>query len=710
MKLPGAFNHILHKQEKQEKMFLSLILEDDAVEAAVWGANKDHTLEVQYTEKEPVSSGSWEDKTESCDRAIVRLEQKVPDTELHDVVLGLPVTYLTEQGDINPAVRTHIKKLTEQLDLKPIGFVPIHQALVHKLKADEGVPPSVILIHVSPETLTLFLYKIGTLVGMEKAERTEEIAPVVEEMLKKFKDMEVLPSRMLLFGDDTRLLEETKHQLLKHPWPTRANFMHFPKIELVPSAVPIEAVCLAGASETATVLGEEEVVVSESPPEEESNVTIVPPERLGFKKNADILEKPEEAEPPEEKKLPKFSLPISLSSIKLPQISLSSFSMANFPQKLRQLPVLVGAAALIIMLLLLYWFIPHATVTVFETPEYLDETATVTVDPTATVADSASHIIPGKKQEQSVSGEKSIPVSGKREVGDPAKGTVTIYNKTQSPKTFSKGTVLISGSLQFTLDSDVAVASASENLSQSNLTYGKANGTITASAIGPTGNLPAASDFTFKSISSDDAIARNDQAFTGGTSRDVTVVSRTDYDGLVKALTDDLVVKAKADLAAQVGGGEKLIDQTIKATVTDKTFSQEIDQEAKELHGKITITVSGISYNDSDLVAFFKGAIESKIPTGYTFSEEQSTARVENAQVKKDGTITLNVKFRGAALPSLSAPTIQKDIAGKSMQSAQEYLRAVHGVGGVEFNFRWSLWKDRLPINKNNISVSIALL
>lgn len=705
MKLPGPLTQILHKEEKQEKMFLSLILEKATVEAAVWSVTAEHTLKVHHIEKEAVDSDSWEEKTECADRAIVRLEQKMPETELHNVVLGLPTEYLTEGGDIASPVRSEVKKLTESLDLKPIGFVPIHQALIHKLKSDEGVPPSVILIHITPETLTLFLYKIGTLVGTQMSDRSDDIAPIVEGLLKRFKDMEVLPSRMLLFGRDTTLLEETKNQLLKYPWPTRANFMHFPKIEVVAESMSIEAVCLAGASEIATVMPEPE----EAPPEEESNVTMVEPETLGFKKNTDVLEEPEEAEEEEPEK-PKISLPISFASLKLPKISLSSFSLTRVPQSLRRLPIVVGALGIILILITLYWFVPRATVTVFETPEFLSDVASVTVDPTATVADSNTHIIPGKKQEHSVSGEKSIPVTGTKQVGDPAKGTVTIYNKITSSKTFSKGTVLISGALSFTLDGDVTVASASENLAQSNLTYGKANAAITASAIGPNSNLPAGSDFTFKSISSDDAIARNDQVLAGGTSRDITVVTRADYDALIKALTDELVGKAKTDLAQGVGGGEKLIDQTIKSTVTDKTFSQEIDQEAKELHGKVTISVTGISYTDRDLSSLFKSSIESKIPQGYTFSEEQSKAVVDNAQVKKDGTIILNVTFRGAALPALSSATIQKDIAGKSLESAQEYLKNVRGVGGAEFNFRWSPSKNRLPINKNNISVSISLL
>lgn len=754
MKLPEALQHLLHKKNDNIEMFLSLLLDIDSIQGAVWYVDPNHKTEIKGTAAERVTDDTWEERTKAADRVIGNLEDIVSAEELHKVVLGLPSDYLTDSGDIRAEVRPNIKKLTKELELEPIGFVSVHQAIVHKLKLDEGVPPSVILIQVGRTNLTVSLYKVGALMG-QKTIGKESIVSDIEGILKGFKDLEVLPSRMLIHGSDSKELEEIKHELLKYPWPTHANFLHFPKIDTLTHSTEIIAVSLAGASEMSTAMAEEETeipltenekdiqesseaAVYEEPREipeeeqvnqeeesaatpEESNVEMVEPEELGFKKSEDILEKQNEhikeqksmsteagieTEAATEKSTGKrlISFPIKLPAVSFAPL-FDRFRSVSF----RGIPIpFIGAAFFIVIFLsAFYWLLPHATVTILEIPKPIDEATTITINPTATVADSASKIVPGKKQEQSVNGEKVVSVTGKKQIGDPAKGSLTIYNKSLDSKTFPKGSVLSSGSLKFTLDSEVRVASASENIGS--ITFGKATANITASAIGTASNLPAGTEFNFSDYSASIAIARNDQPLTGGTSKSITVVSRADMDALVKLLTDELVEKAKTNLGGSVGGKEKLIDDTISTAVTGKDFTEELDQEATQLHGKLTVTVSGISYNEEDIATLMKGVVDTKLPSGYALANSETSIKVTDVKVKKDNTITAAVQFHSVAIPTIDTNVIKKSLAGKSIKAVQDYLRSVAGVGGVEFSFRWTLFKDRLPINANNISVTVAV-
>ncbi|MBI3385539.1 baseplate J/gp47 family protein, partial [Candidatus Gottesmanbacteria bacterium] len=441
---------------------------------------------------------------------------------------------------------------------------------------------------------------------------------------------------------------------------------------------------------------------------------VVSAEEIGFQKE-DILEKhqqkiekemEEEEEETVERPARKFSLPIKLPA--LPKVSLPHFVLPKLPIQRNGIAIGLGIVGLLIIFLA-FWTLHNATVTILANPQTIQKTATVTLDPTATVADSQTSIIPGHKQEKSLSGNKTIPVTGTKLVGDPAKGSVTIYNKSFSPQTFSKGTVFSASGLSFTLDSDATVASASENLVSGTVTFGKITDTVTAADIGPNGNLPAGTEFTFANVGSDMAVARNDAAFTGGTSRNVTVVSRSDYDALVQGLTNDLLNKAKGDLTTSISGGEKLIDQTITTGVTNKTFSQELGQESQMLSGSITVDVTGTSYNNSDLAVLFRQMSAGSLQPGYTVATERTETTVQNVQIKKDGTIVLAVTLKGIALPAIDLAAIRKDIAGKSLGKAQEYLKRVSGIGGAEFRFRWNILPNRLPWNSNNISVSVAV-
>lgn len=765
MKLPDALNHLLHKKPESRKLLLSLVVDTDSVGVAVWFPDDHGKPEILAHAWESVIDDTWDSRTQAVDRALSIVEDKANvGAPLVQVVLGLPAAYLTEEGNIAPDVRVHIKKLTKMLELAPIGFVPLTQALAFLLKRDEGVPANAILVGVSKKSVTISLYKIGTLVGQHDTENSEGLADRVESIIKSFDGEEILPSRMLIYGGESDDREKVRAQLLKHPWPTRVNFLHFPKVELLPQESIVGAVSLAGASELATTIREEEVAgeeplsvpapetrkVSSSEvnkeiqekeedqteqeeesgelvgkqqssqeafPEEESNVTMVDPGSLGFKQNEDILEvrarpvtkvKPkEEIEEKEEERSKRRFPSITLPAWPLPKFS---FAALRFPALgiAPWVPLVAILGGIVLVAVFLYWLLGKATVTVLVIPQTVEVDSAVTVDPTATVVDSATKTIPGFKQEKSVSGEKTIPVVGKKNVGDPAKGNVTIFNKTTTPRTFPKGTILTTGALQFTLDDAVSVASASVDANYVT-TPGKANAAITASAIGNPGNMVAGTEFNFKDILSSVAVARNDQPLTGGTSKEVTVVTRADYDALTKALTTDLVDQAKKDLAGSVGGGQKLIDATVKTTIGEKSFTQELDQEAAQLHGKLTATVSGISYGQDDVKKFFTDVAAEKIPSGYALAPSRTELRIADATVKKDGKIMMSVHLKSVALPNVDTNAVAAGVVGKKLTAATEFLKHTAGVAGAEFSFSWMPWKDRLPLNKNNIFVTIAI-
>lgn len=685
MKLPESIEHLLHRRETDNEVFLSLLLAPYGVGAAAWyldAARKQHTVGVATQG----TQDHWEHRVKACDRALAAIEEKLAETtKLQKVVLGLPPEYLTQKGEIEGEIRPQIKHLTRALDLSPLGFIAIHQAVVYKLKQDEGVPPSVILLWVTKKTVVVALYRVGALVGERNVEKDESFLEKLEGALKSFPEVEVLPSRMLLYSVEENLSEETKALLLRHPWPTKANFLHFPKIETVSFADTLTAISLAGASELATSLGED------LPAQEE--VELVSAEAVGFQKT-DVLQAP----PPPAAKLPKFPKLPKLPTFRLPKLP----NVSGKPK----VSAAIAGACLILFLLLFLFILPKAEITILALATPVETRATLSVDPTATVVDSQTKVIPGKTQEKTVSGEKTIATTGKKEIGDPARGTVTIYNKSLSAKTFKKGAIVSAGTLDFTLESDVSVASASESIGS--ITFGKAPASIVAVDIGTSGNLSANTEFTFKDVSSSVAVARGDQALSGGTSRQVQVVSRADADTLVQALTEELVERAKQELSGSVAGGERLVDETIETKITEKSFTQEIDQEAPQLQGKITTSVSGISYSEKDLTEILTESVASVVPPGYGILASQTQIQAENATLKKDGTITLSATLSGLALPTYESESVRKGIRGKSITGAQEYLKSLPGVGGVEFRFRWSfLLRNRLPPRSKNISITI---
>lgn len=773
--MADAFQSFLRNKPTDDEVYLSLFLDEHTVAASFWRQGAGEGVARIAASHKTVESGEWKDRIIAVDALLGQLEEKAKLQNVTATILGLSNGFLTSSGEIRKDVRAEIKRLASELDLTIAGFVPLTQAVIYKLKTDEGVPPSVILLGINMTTIAVSLYKIGALVGVRDIEKHDDVASELELALKSFTEMEVLPARIFLYGSDPKQLEEVKTKLLHHPWTTKANFLHFPKIEIVSGDLIIDAISLAGASEmkheppqheesdtdvsaeaavpaaslptekedteeknVETIEAEadaapQEAEVGETTREvaeageilredftvdqetvEDANVVMVDAESLGFKKDTDVLEQEEqvaEAAQTHPHAAASAAPPVARAR-HMAQTAMHAVSgvLSKIKVPAKKFPIGVGALIIAGVLVagLGFWSLPKAAVTVLTIPQAVSASETVVFDPEATAVDSASDTIPARTREQSVGGEKTVPVAGKKSVGDPALGTITIYNKSLSIRTFNKGAILVSGSLKFTLDSEVRVASASESVGS--ITFGKQAAAVTASAIGAQSNLPAGSEFTFTDISSGVATARNETAFTGGTSREVTVVTRADNDALVKDVSEELTVKAQEQLATAVAGGEQMIEETIKTTVTEKVFDQEIDQEANQLHGKITVTVSGVTYSQNDIHAFLvsKGALS--VPDGYTLKEVGSTVTLTKVKVNKDGTISARANLEATALPKIDTASLPAALAGKSIKDAEMYLRGIPGVGGVQVVFRFSPGKSRIPFNRKNISISMSVV
>ncbi|MBI5614642.1 hypothetical protein HY947_07005 [Candidatus Gottesmanbacteria bacterium] len=772
MNLPHILEKFLQKPEAKREVFLTLILQSDFVQAGSWHIKEDGTPHMLGSSLHVVAHDSWEERLEASDGAISTLPS-IEGEDIVKVVLGLHSSYLTPSGDIDKHVRVEMKKLTKDLHLQPVGFVSLPQALIYKMKKEEGTPPSVILIGVSGRELCISLYKIATRVAEQSIDTNGKgIAEHIDETLANFPDAEILPSRILLYGAQPQDLEDVKRELLRFPWQSKPNFMHFPKIECIPSDVLIESVSYAGASELATSMKDEELepvaeetknslkepemlqdskdktehasglfsedeLISQKQKEDitkavyaengekiedktlqqktenyqemkESDVVVVDPESLGFSKEkvdtrvphiSDEFDKTDDTEKAIDTPSKMSTLVVSIHDFfsRITIFKNTSWLTTSM------LPVLGVFALLVLGFFLVYWFIPVATVTILETLKPISISSAVIIDPGATSIDGQTGVIPGKKQEKTLTGEKTIDVSGKKQVGDQAKGVVTIYNKSIASKALKKGSILLSGSLSFTLDDDVSVASATESIGS--MTFGKSSGAITARAIGGQSNLSENSEFLFKEFS--DVVARNEKQLSGGTSRDVTVVTRADQDALVKSVTTDLLESAKNELGSQILGGEQMIDDTVKTQVSAKSFLQELDQEATQLKGKVTLTVSGVSFSRPDLSSLLHDTLDKEIADGYRLASKEPEASLSGVKITKDGKISTHVVYSATTEPIIDVSEVLKSIVGKSISDVQKYLESKKGIAGVVFDIKRWFWNDRLPINRKNIEVRI---
>ena len=695
-----ALKNLLEKfttKEAPAEHFFALNLSDETVKAAVWTVKEGQTQVVNLGKGAKWDGKNQESLLKAADQSLSQASQELKPGP-NGVIFGLPDTWVDKDA-VSSEKKPWLKYLCDELELKPLGFVVTDTAIMAYLKIEEGTPISAILIQLSSSEINLTLVKLGKIIGSQLVGRSGDLGADVEEGLSRFDKVDALPARILLYngGGD---FEEDKQQLLSYDWEEKLPFIHFPKVESLSSEITVRAVALAGGSEVAKSIG----IEVKTRPEADTAET------LGFVAGEDAAKtatkpepRPEADQPLAEEPLPKIKVNLEPIWEKLRTIT-SVFS--KLPRS--RLPLILGGGFMVLLvgLFLLYWYVPKASLALYLEPQVVNQELELSLDPEANTVAVGSNVLPVQLVEKSVSGEKTSEVTGTKLIGDPAKGGVTLYNKTATTKTFVAGSLLLGpGNLAFSLDEETTVASRSSSVDQNENTIispGKADAKITASNIGPESNLAADSRLSFKQFSEDDYYAKS-SGLSGGTAREVKAVTEADMDDLEAALTADLIDTAKEELRQSLGSDQVLIERENDLALADKNFSQADGEAADNLTLRGKLNYEGIVYRQAELDMLLKEAIKTKIPENFVISEFSGLERGEVSGM------TLPIQYEAKLLPRLDFNEIKKNLRGRYPDKVEEYLVSLPQFVSADIQIKPNLPKalKTLPRVTKNINLEI---
>lgn len=737
-------NKILPKKEIEE-YFLTVGVEENRIIATV-------SL-ISGNEITIIGTGGSEfadttEETEAADIAISEAEKKIgKDILVQKVIFGMPLSLL-EEDNIKPQHLILLKKITKALSLIPCGFIEYPQALAYYLETKEESPPTLILLSVGKNNITFSHIRVGKIEKNVIVEKTASFTTDFSKALEDFSTSEILPSRIMLYNESGQAkLEEIQEELLQYPWHKHSTFLHTPKIEILETSALTYALVEGAArslthelhlekiihpeptedsvsdvtSESSITGGNEHLHKKEEPAEEES---------FGFVKEKDIadeitqsevISQKENNEKDKERVIMQTEIQSSLEEKIREENSSHSKDKIVFPRlpgikfSLPQISFIkspIVAIGIIVILIIaslgyIYWSYPKSTINLIVYPSSsLTHTDVLFSTNTDTVKSTKNTILATSVSEQA-SGDKTMSTTGKTKIGEKAAGVVTIYNKTPSNKTFPKGTVLTSDNLKFTLNDDVSIASASDT--GEGLTFGKSTSKITSVDIGPEGNLAAGTNFTLRDFDKSSYYAKNSDKLSGGTSRDVTSVSKEDQDKLLASLTQDLTTQAKQQMTQKLKGGEKLLDISLDNNISSKKFSNNIGDESKELSLSLSIKVNSLVYKQEDIINLTRDSFI-QTPTGFTLAQGNTKIKIEEAKINKKGEVLGKAAITYFFLPQIDLDKIRSAISGKTFGQTDKYLSSVQNVGGLEIisDTRLPFVSNRLPIRRENINIALV--
>lgn len=752
MKLP--INLPFAKKEKPA-FFLALLLRDEKVSAVIFeeflGKIKIVGEKAEYFPSS-IEEASLDDLLDVCDKTISQVENYLSQPlQTIKTVFGLKENWV-EDSKIKPEYLAKIKKVSEELELSPIGFLTIHEAVAHLLQKEEGAPVSAILTEIDKKTVTVSLLRGGKIIETKNSVIEESPAKTIDKLLHHFTNYEVLPSRIIIFdGKDTESLSQ---EFISHSWSKSLPFLHVPQTTPLPKGFDAKAVLFGAATQMGFEVSgsvsarssvpaqpKNEESKTEEINEEIKETEVANADDFGFYSGKDVanLERNEttkiqenleelqdtseiENTPREEIKPKEFVANTNpypnprnsgksfFNKILIPVIffrkiniwkKLPKFSLPANGKRMFFIPPF--AVLFIALIVIFYIFMIKATITVTVSPKTVEKNQEI-IFSTKDASDFSKNIVAAESVEVSENGKVSTTATGKKEVGDKAKGTVTIYNKSSDPRTLPSGTLITSSNdLDFSLDSTVTIASASGDFFS--LTMGTTKVSVTAAKIGKESNLPSSTTFSIGNLTN--IAAKNDTAFSGGNKKEVTVVSKDDLGKLSNDLLKSLEEKAKEDITQKISDEKSLLPSFTNESLSQKSFDKKEGQEASSVTLEGTAAYQGISYKKNDINSFFQNILKENNPD-LVFSQDKVKYDVQNLK-EKDQEITATINIKAPLLPKIDSSKLVKELSGKSFEESQNFIFKIPQVSNVSIKLNPSLpfIPKVLPKISGNISIKI---
>jgi hypothetical protein len=712
----------------KQELFWSLIIEPGYVQSGIWRIWEE-SAQIMY------SSGSMAWKTDeellnSVDGVLSSCIQKIPDEveEPTKTVFGL-VSSWVNGGEIKEEHLERIKNICKKLDLKPAGFVVIPESLAYLMKLRESSPTNAVFIGVYEEDIELSIFRLGNLSGNTVVARSVSMFDDVVEGLVRLARSENIPSRFILYNGKESDIEENRQSLINSDWEglTDVKLLHPPKIEIITPKEKIIAVSLAGASEMADINSVDENYSEgkdykndlESPlfePEEyETDEEIekkendrsassdeeMSAEEMGFVGDTVVQEKEENidngdnfesAEIPsvvnedggsKKQNLKKLSITGATNPLKLIKFKNPLAPALKFFKKGIFLSGLMVFFVVFIAGFVWWWVYPKAEVTLFVSPKVLKEDFSIIASSDGDGQESVSF----NEIKISLTSEKTKSATGTMTTGEKAKGEITLY-RTGGQVTLSSGaTILGPGGLRFTLDEDAELASGSASSPSTQKVA------VTAEDIGAQYNLAGDTVFSVANYSTSDLEAKNENSFSGGSSREVSAVSKEDLEELFDNLLDELKNQAIKQLYENTSGSEILVEDSLVFTKETETYSRNVGDEATTVSLKLQLNFTAIVLNKDELIAMSRKMLEEKVPEGYILRDDQiqTDFDIEESDEENDE-YEIKTIVSANLLPQTDSSEISKKITGKSLDAARKTLEEqVPSYVRSEFNFNVNL-------------------
>lgn len=399
---------------------------------------------------------------------------------------------------------------------------------------------------------------------------------------------------------------------------------------------------------------------------------------------------------------PRAAPPVAGAAMVKPRAKKGS-KVPNFNTFRKKLVLIIVAA--VVLLGALIWaifFAPRATITISARTTDSSMNKQVVIGEKVDTSASASTI---KAVAQTVKKDiaEEFNATEKKEVGEKATGTVRLTSDSFSALvrgiSIPAGTELTSASGKvYTTDEGVQLSTSGGNTQSVGITAVE-RGTSFNGATGSMSGAPSSVTATITTPTS------------GGTSKEVTVVSQADIQRATDAVKDKSTDNIKKELKDQFGDTAIVIDASftskMEVAAAPAVGAEAPDGKAK-LTGSVTYTIAGVAKDELNtfLKEYFMAQLDDEA-TQRVYDNGANGVTFTNVSESND-TFAANLSATAKIGPKIEDSQVQELAKGKRYGDIQSSIESVQGVNNVDIIF-WPFWVNKAPNDTNRIKVEFKL-
>ena len=359
---------------------------------------------------------------------------------------------------------------------------------------------------------------------------------------------------------------------------------------------------------------------------------------------------------------------------------------------------------------MLHFFFAKAQVIVWPETRDIHVTQDLVADTTVQSINIAERVIPAQTLSVTKNETRLFPASLKTVREDRASGTIRVFNAADTqPKTLVAQTRFVAeGGELFRTPERIVVPGGTQQGGK--LVPGHIDVEVVGAEAGADYNI-GASHFSLPGLSGSALFtaiyAESFEPMTGGSEREVSVVSSEDIERAKETLIEDVGAQARAELLRRVPSNRVADEGSIFIDVQEAISPIKPGSEIGQFNVSVQLEAVAYTFAANDVTAFIDSLLVAELEPGEVIAEGKTRSSFNQTLVSQ-GESSLSLVVDAVAYPRQDETELKLKLRGKSQADAQSALSLLPELKRTELSF-WPFWISSVPNNIDKLLVETVI-